>query len=138
MVWTEFELIENLGFGLYMDRRMRFDDITNIEMKFMIWGSKLIDGDIFGVDGEIIGYSFNNYIRSRLNFRFQYWVKISQLSIYKFLWHSVRKSRTSGNEIAGIIRTLISQLINWLIWDIIWLCVMDSFLDWTWLIRCLM
>ena len=135
MVWTEFELIENLGFGLY---RMRFDDITNIEMKFMIWGSKLIDGDIFGVDGEIIGYSFNNCIRSRLNFRFQYWVKISQLSIYKFLWHSVRKSRTSGNEITGIIRTLISQLINWLIWDIIWLCVMDSFLDWAWLIGCLL
>ena len=28
--------------------------------------------NLFGVDGEIIGYGFNNYIRSRLNFRFQY------------------------------------------------------------------
>ena len=31
----------------------------------------------------------------------------------------------------GIIRTLIfSQLINWLIWDVIWPCVLDVCLDW--------
>lgn len=52
-----------LGFGLYMNRWMIFDGVTDVKRKFMIWGIKLIDGDLFGVDGEVLVYGFNNSLK---------------------------------------------------------------------------
>ena len=36
----------------------------------MVGGIKLIVGDLFGVDGKVLGFGSNNYPKSRLNFRF--------------------------------------------------------------------